>query len=143
MNHFYRVRYPHVGILRQVHLWSGRVLITLGIINGGLGFQFASTLPVFQWPKGPKILYGAAATLIWIIYVGVVLVWAELTRTPNTRAADREQLAPAVDGRGRTVADRPSTAVTAGDTDSNVLSLPGTEKDNPGAAHEHVRTSTV
>ncbi|KIW53563.1 hypothetical protein PV05_09123 [Exophiala xenobiotica] len=143
VNHFYRVRYPRIGILGQVHLWSGRLLITLGIINGGLGFQFASTLPVFQWPKGPKILYGAVATLIWIIYVGVVLVWAELKRTPNTSAGDREQLTPAIDGRGRNVADRPSTAVTAEDADSNILSLPGPEKDNPGAAHDHVRTSTV
>ncbi|KAK5208836.1 hypothetical protein LTR41_005233 [Exophiala xenobiotica] len=149
-NHFYRVRYPRVGILARVHLWFGRLLITLGIINGGLGFQFASTLPVFQWPKGPKVLYGAVATLVWIIYVGVVLVYAEIKRTPNTRAGDRdrEQLAPpAVDGRGRNVADtRPSTAVTAvttEDADSNIVSLPGTEKDNPGAAHEHVRTSTV
>jgi hypothetical protein len=106
---------------------------------------------VFQWPKGPKVLYGAVATLVWIIYVGVVLVYAEIKRTPNTRAGDREQLAaPAVDGRGRNVADtRPSTAVTTvttvttEDADSNIVSLPGTEKDNPGAAHEHVRTSTV
>jgi hypothetical protein len=120
-------------------------LITLGIINGGLGFQFASTLPVFQWAKGPKVLYGAVATLVWIIYVGVVLVYAEIKRTPNTRGGDREQLAPpAVDSRGRNVADtRPSTAVTTEDADSNIVSLPGTEKDNPGAAHEHVRTSTV
>lgn len=54
------------------------------MINGGLGFQSASNTPP-RWSTGPKIAYGVVATVVWIVYVAVVLVWAEFGRGPRER----------------------------------------------------------
>lgn len=45
------------------HLWLGRLLITLGIINGGLGLMLAGG------PRDWIIAYGVVAGLIWVIYI--------------------------------------------------------------------------
>jgi hypothetical protein len=51
-----------------IHLWIGRVAITLGIINGGLGFLLAGT-----YNAGVK-LYAVLAAFIWIGYVAAVFL---------------------------------------------------------------------
>lgn len=50
-----------------VHVWLGRLLITLGIINGGLGLQLSANTT-----KG-EIAYGVIAGVIWCVYMGIVL----------------------------------------------------------------------
>jgi hypothetical protein len=61
------------------HIWLGRIIITLGIINGGLGFQLAGNTP---W--GP-ILYGVVAGLVWCIYVASIVI-GERRRKRNALA---------------------------------------------------------
>jgi len=46
-----------------LHLWIGRISITLGIINGGFGFMLTGTTGA-----GP-IVYATIAGMIWIAYV--------------------------------------------------------------------------
>ncbi|KAK5044882.1 hypothetical protein LTR84_010420 [Exophiala bonariae] len=74
LNHSLHHRYPRIIYLGHVHVWLGRILITVGIINGGLGFRLADMIPGLQWPQWPKILYGALAGLIWIVYVAIIIV---------------------------------------------------------------------
>lgn len=79
-NHRYFQRHPKIVLLAHMHVWLGRILMTLGMINGGLGFHFAETVPGPQWPSWPPMVYGIIAGLVWIIYIAVVLVWAEFER---------------------------------------------------------------
>ena len=48
-----------------IHMWLGRLLITLGIINGGLGLRFAADT------KNGEIVYGVIAGLIWLVWVSL------------------------------------------------------------------------
>jgi hypothetical protein len=54
------VSYAHIGV--------GRIAITLGIINGGLGFMLAQNTT-----SGP-IAYGIIAGLIWCVYVASIII---------------------------------------------------------------------
>lgn len=52
------------------HLWLGRVAITLGMINGGLGLLLAYDAPLgFAPSKGQVIAYGVVAMLMWLMYI--------------------------------------------------------------------------
>lgn len=50
------------------HVWFGRSLIVLGIINGGLGLVLAANT------TAGEILYGVIAGLMGIIYIAVVVM---------------------------------------------------------------------
>lgn len=48
------------------HIWWGRAIITLGIINGGLGLQLSGNT------TGGEIAYGVVAGVMWLLWVAVV-----------------------------------------------------------------------
>ncbi|KAI9820257.1 MAG: hypothetical protein M1827_005879 [Pycnora praestabilis] len=50
------------------HIWWGRALIILGVINGGLGLQLSGNTV-----KG-EIAYGVLAGIMFVVYVGVILM---------------------------------------------------------------------
>ncbi|KAF2428785.1 CBD9-like protein [Tothia fuscella] len=50
------------------HIWLGRIVIALGIINGGLGFRLAANT---AW--GP-IVYGVVAGIVFLIYVVAIFI---------------------------------------------------------------------
>ncbi len=54
------------------HVWWGRVFITVGIINGGLGLMLSGNTV-----KG-EIAYGVIAGVIWCIWVAVS-TWSVIT----------------------------------------------------------------
>lgn len=87
INHlFYRV-WPRTIYLGHFHLWFGRLLITVGIIQGGLGFVFSASLStsISAGAKGPRIAYGVVATLVWILYISLAIVWPEVKPTFGRR----------------------------------------------------------
>jgi hypothetical protein len=45
------------------HLWTGRIFITLGIINGGLGLWIANA------SSSLKIAYGVVAAIVWLVWM--------------------------------------------------------------------------
>ncbi len=51
------------------HVWFGRVVITLGIINGGLGLRLSANTA-----KG-EIAYGVIAGVMWWLWM-VVVIWS-------------------------------------------------------------------
>ncbi|QSZ29022.1 hypothetical protein DSL72_003532 [Monilinia vaccinii-corymbosi] len=55
------------GVVGYVHIWYGRVLLILGIINGGLGLQLAGNT------KGGEIAYGLIAGLVALAYLTMVV----------------------------------------------------------------------
>lgn len=70
------------------HLWLGRIIVTLGIINGGLGLRLARKLPIVGPPgRGAIIGYSAAAGVMWLLYVlAVVLGERRRSRVRQTAA---------------------------------------------------------
>ncbi|KAF4213538.1 hypothetical protein CNMCM8980_007796 [Aspergillus fumigatiaffinis] len=68
IHHWVYIRKKTRTALAPVHVWMGRVLIILGIVNGGLGLQLADNT------HGGKIAYGVVAGvcgamyLAWVVY---------------------------------------------------------------------------
>ncbi|MCJ1277685.1 hypothetical protein MMC21_005499 [Puttea exsequens] len=62
------------------HVWWGRVIITLGMINGGLGLQLSG-----DTIKG-EIAYGVIAGFMWLLWVSVI-VWSSFKSKDTVRAA--------------------------------------------------------
>lgn len=49
-------------------MWLGRIIITLGIINGGLGFLLADNT------RSGAIAYGVIAAIVWLAYVVAAVI---------------------------------------------------------------------
>ncbi|PKS13191.1 hypothetical protein jhhlp_000536 [Lomentospora prolificans] len=56
-------------IWTHIHVWYGRVLILLGIINGGLGLQLARSSPAYSKPG--LIVYSVLAGLVGLALLGL------------------------------------------------------------------------
>ena len=85
---------PGRTIFALIHLWIGRILITLGIINGGLGIKLAAGSP-FQNAKttgNAYVAYGILAGLMWILFACVSALFA-YRRTARIRREKREEKA--------------------------------------------------
>ncbi|CZS90816.1 related to cellobiose dehydrogenase [Rhynchosporium agropyri] len=61
-----KVGRPNAGT--YPHIWWGRAVITLGMINGGIGLQLAGNTE-----KG-EIAYGVVAGIIWCVWIGVTIL---------------------------------------------------------------------
>ncbi len=69
--HLYFRRTGKKSIASHLHRWLGRTLITLGMINAGLGFRLAG-VGLSIAPVGAVIAYSVVAGLVWISYALVV-----------------------------------------------------------------------
>ncbi|KAB5542808.1 hypothetical protein GE09DRAFT_1133444, partial [Coniochaeta sp. 2T2.1] len=67
-------------IWSHLHLWNGRIMIPLGIINGGLGLRIAGA------PSRFKIAYAVIAALLGALWI-VAAVLGELKRRRESRKA--------------------------------------------------------
>ncbi|PNY26704.1 Uncharacterized protein TCAP_03368 [Tolypocladium capitatum] len=63
LHHVYYVKHRGRGIISHIHIWYGRALIIIGIVNGGLGLQLAGT------PQRFCTAYIAVASLSTLMYV--------------------------------------------------------------------------
>lgn len=66
-------KYQRRQVWSYFHIWLGRILITLGIINGGLGLRLANNT------KTGEIAYGVVAGIIWLVWM-VAAVYGEIKR---------------------------------------------------------------
>ncbi|KAI9671252.1 MAG: hypothetical protein M1829_004659 [Trizodia sp. TS-e1964] len=66
IHHYFFVRKGTRTLWSYAHIWLGRTLIALGIINGGLGLRLANN------STNGKIIYGVVAGVVFLIYLGVV-----------------------------------------------------------------------
>jgi len=55
-----------------LHLWVGRTTITLGIINGGLGFKLADSMRMGS--RTGMIVYAVVAGVVWVVWVVSAIV---------------------------------------------------------------------
>lgn len=61
-HHLHFIKHQGRGAISYVHVWYGRILMALGVINGGLGLELA------QAENGYKIAYGAVSAIMFIVY---------------------------------------------------------------------------
>jgi hypothetical protein len=62
----------------HLHLWNGRIMIPLGIINGGLGLRMAGA------SNGIKTAYGAVAGVLGGLWL-LVAIFSEVRRRKAAR----------------------------------------------------------
>ncbi|KAI4959927.1 hypothetical protein J4E86_001545 [Alternaria arbusti] len=66
------------------HIWVGRIAITLGMINGGLGLLLADN------SRDGAIAYGVIAAVMWLVWVAAMVV-GEARRKKAVRAKNAQR----------------------------------------------------
>ncbi|KAI1372653.1 hypothetical protein F4677DRAFT_244873 [Hypoxylon crocopeplum] len=79
-------------IFSHAHIWLGRAVVTLGIINGGLGLRLANA------PRDAVTAYSVVAAIAWLIWF-FAAVFGESQRRRQNRDRDRS--------RSRDISPRP------------------------------------
>jgi hypothetical protein len=72
MHHVQFKKHHRRTIWSHAHLWVGRIAITLGIINGGLGLKLADRLGMGS--MAGKIVYSVLASFIWVAWVAAAVI---------------------------------------------------------------------
>ncbi|KAI0200252.1 hypothetical protein F4808DRAFT_173147 [Astrocystis sublimbata] len=86
-----------------VHLWNGRLAVTLGIINGGLGLVLAEV------DGAPVVVYAVFSVLVWLAWLLVTLRrYVKIGRRGADAAADKEERAMIVNAGGEFATDSPT-----------------------------------
>lgn len=66
-------RFSRRTVWSHAHIWVGRIGISLGIINGGLGLKLANNT------NSGKIAYAIVAAVVWLVWVAAA-AWGEIKR---------------------------------------------------------------
>lgn len=81
LHHLHYVKNRKRGVISHVHIWYGRALMVLGIVNGGLGLSLA------QESRGFVTAYIVVAVVVGLMYLGSILF--RVSRNRRSRP-DRE-----------------------------------------------------
>ncbi|KAL1797220.1 hypothetical protein ACET3X_003826 [Alternaria dauci] len=84
MHHVLFKKYNHRTLWSYAHIWIGRIAITLGIINGGLGLLLAGNSP------DGEIAYGVVAGVMWVTWVAAA-IWGEMRRKKAAQLAEQQR----------------------------------------------------
>ncbi|KAJ9659966.1 hypothetical protein H2198_002856 [Neophaeococcomyces mojaviensis] len=95
---------PGRTVVGYIHLWLGRLLIVLGMINGGLGLRLAASSPFAGNNKTKAIAYGVGAGIMLLLYL-IFVVFGEIRRSKNIKenqrhAAEASRNIPLMDAEG-------------------------------------------
>lgn len=88
LHHFMFKKHGRRMVWSYGHIWLGRIIITLGIINGGLGLQLAKRTRIGAPSNGQVVAYIVVAAIMWVVYVLAALIGENRRR----RALARETL---------------------------------------------------
>ncbi|KAL9100652.1 MAG: hypothetical protein Q9163_004000 [Psora crenata] len=72
LNHHLYKKEGNPTIWTTLHIWWGRIIVTLGIINGGLGLMLSDNT------RNGEIAYGVIAGIIWLVWMGIA-AWSHFT----------------------------------------------------------------
>jgi hypothetical protein len=67
LHHLMFKKYQRRTVWSYGHIWLGRIAVTLGIINGGLGLNLADGMGMSS--KSGIIAYGVIAGIMWLAWV--------------------------------------------------------------------------
>ncbi|KAI1755118.1 iron reductase domain protein [Xylaria castorea] len=82
IQHRYWLKHEKRGLVSHGHVWYGRILMILGIINGGLGLQLAGAAQPLV------IAYSVIAAIFFSVYIGGAVL-GEVKRSRGKGLADR------------------------------------------------------
>ncbi|KAI0432644.1 iron reductase domain protein [Xylaria sp. FL1042] len=82
IHHLYFIKHQKRGLVSHGHIWYGRILIVLGIVNGGLGLQLAGA------SQSLVIAYSVVAAVIFSAYIGGA-IFGEVKRHRGSGLGDR------------------------------------------------------
>jgi hypothetical protein len=74
LQHLHFRKVGNRSVSGHAHRWLGRVVILVGVINGGLGFKTAGDIGSDDVPSYSVAVYSVFAVVIFLIYIAV-LVW--------------------------------------------------------------------
>ena len=80
--HFVYTKTKSSNVFGHAHRWLGRAIITLGIINGGLGLLLSG-----DGTRGQYIAYGVVAAFVWVAFVVNAVIF-ELQGSKNSKIGD-------------------------------------------------------
>jgi hypothetical protein len=92
LHHFKFKKYQRRTVWSYGHLWLGRIGITLGMINGGLGLLLATETGFYVPSRGQIVAYGVVAGLMWGAWVVAVVVGER--RRARARSVAQETAEP-------------------------------------------------
>lgn len=72
MHHVFYKRTGGATMWTHAHVWVGRITVTLGIINGGLGLKLATCSG--NGSRAGEIVYGVIAGLMWLVWVACIFI---------------------------------------------------------------------
>lgn len=93
VHHFAFKKYSRRAVWSYAHIWLGRIVITVGIINGGLGLRLSKKIGRYPASQGAIIGYAVVAALVWLIYVAAAIYGENKRRKTNYAAVD-QRLSP-------------------------------------------------
>lgn len=99
MHHVLFKKYQTRTFWSYAHLWLGRIVITLGIINGGLGFKLADTMGMGS--KSGMIAYSVVAALMWSAWAIASIIGERRRKTAARNAPPKYTDSPPVETRQR------------------------------------------
>lgn len=79
LHHMHFVKFGKRGAVSHVHLWYGRLLMLLGIVNGGVGLQFSAA------PSQFVAAYSVVAAVVSIVYLVGMSFGIAKRRKPGNR----------------------------------------------------------
>ncbi|RYP63916.1 hypothetical protein DL771_009028 [Monosporascus sp. 5C6A] len=110
----------------HLHLWNGRAMVTLGIVNGGLGLRLARASP------GSIAAYSVVAAIMWLLWILAAaygeLRWQCGRGTEGEDGEEKTEGAGGGSGRGggrETTTATTTTAVTNSSGNSDVGAAAG------------------
>jgi len=84
MHHRRYIRTQQRSAWAPLHVWYGRALLLLGILNGGLGLQLASGSPAYS--RAGMIAYSVLAAVAGLALLGLI-VHAHVAKTKADQRA--------------------------------------------------------
>lgn len=98
LHHVFFKRYNARTIWSYGHIWFGRAVIILGIVNGGLGLGLAKRTGVMAPSNGAVIGYSVGAGVMGLAYL--LSAWYGERKRSRSRAAAARANVPVKDGEG-------------------------------------------
>lgn len=102
LHHRHFVKNQGRGAVSHFHIWWGRILMILGIINGGLGLQLSMA------SKSVMIGYSVASAVLFLAYVVAKIIGSRLL-APKRNKKNLDRGVP-VSGNGRHMPGGPDMA---------------------------------
>lgn len=94
--------------LAYAHRWQGRIMLSLGVVNGGIGYNLSRTGPS-GGPRGALIAYGVVAGIVYVSYFGMLTFKAFKQRqVPRGNKADGTQPSGSTDTEEHTLTEMPT-----------------------------------